>query len=148
MPSRVFLDTNGWLALLNASDSLHSAAQKAWSDLGAARYEVFLTDLVVAETGNGLARTPARRSLRSALERVRASPNARLVFVSAALLDMALDLYDQRSDKSWGLVDCASFVVMNEHGISEAFTNDRHFEQAGFRCLLPMPKRDLRTLSG
>ena len=32
MPSRVFLDTNGWL------DSLHASAQKVWSDLGAARY--------------------------------------------------------------------------------------------------------------
>lgn len=139
MPSRVFLDTNGWLALLNASDSLHAAAQQAWADVGAAGYQVFLTDLVVAETGNGLARTPARRSLRSALQRVRASPKATLIFITPNLLATALDLYDQRSDKSWGLVDCASFVVMKEHGISEAFTNDRHFEQAGFRCLLPMP---------
>lgn len=139
MPSKVFLDTNGWLALLNASDSLHASAQRVWSDLGAARYEVFLTDLVVAETGNGLARTPARRNLRAALERVRTSAHARLVFVTAELLDAALGLYDQRSDKSWGLVDCASFVVMKEHGIREAFTNDRHFEQAGYRCLLPMP---------
>lgn len=89
MPSRVLLDTNGWLALLNASDSLHTVAQQVWSDLGRARYEVYLTDLVVAETGNGLARTPARRSLRSALESVRASPNARFVFVSAAVFDMA-----------------------------------------------------------
>lgn len=139
MPSRVFLDTNGWLALLNASDSLHASAHRVWSDLGATRYEVFLTDLVVAETGNGLARTPARRNLRAALERVRASAQARFVFVSAEQLDTALDLYDQRPDKSWGLVDCTSFVVMKEHGIREAFTNDRHFKQAGFRCLLPMP---------
>jgi predicted nucleic acid-binding protein len=28
--------------------------------------------------------------------------------------------------------------VMAEHGILEAFTNDRHFEQAGFKCLLPV----------
>ena len=91
------------------------------------------------ETGNGLARTPARRSLRDALERVRSSPNAKLVFATAELLSSALDLYDQRTDKSWGLVDCASFVVMRQQGITEAFTNDRHFEQAGFRCLLPIP---------
>lgn len=139
MPNRVFLDTNGWIALLNASDFLHTAAQKVWSDLGKARYEVVLTDLVVAETGNGLARTPARRSLRGALTRVRSSPNAKLVFVTAELLSSALDLYDQRSDKSWGLVDCASFLVMKEHGMTEAFTNDRHFGQAGFHCLLPLP---------
>jgi uncharacterized protein len=40
-------------------------------------------------------------------------------------------------DKTWGLVDCASFVVMSERGVMEAFTTDRHFDQAGFACLLP-----------
>jgi len=30
----VFLDTNGWLALLNASDQLHSQADAVWRDLG------------------------------------------------------------------------------------------------------------------
>lgn len=28
---------------------------------------------------------------------------------------------------------------MEERGIHEAFTNDRHFQQAGFSCLLPLP---------
>jgi len=33
-------------------------------------------------------------------------------------------------------VDFASFIVMQERGITEAFTSDHDFEQAGFRCLL------------
>lgn len=140
MPGRVvFLDTNGWLALLNASDSLHITAGETWKDLGRAGYSVLLTDLVVAETGNGLARTPARRTLRAAVEAIRNSPRARVLSGSRDLLDRALDLYNRRPDKTWGLVDCASFVVMQDHEVLEAFTNDRHFEQAGFRCLLPMP---------
>jgi predicted nucleic acid-binding protein len=52
-------------------------------------------------------------------------------------MERALQLYAERADKTWGLVDCASFVVMTEQGMTEAFTTDRHFEQAGFRCLLP-----------
>jgi len=52
-------------------------------------------------------------------------------------VDRALDLFTRRSDKTWGLIDCASFLVMQDQGISRAFTNDRHFEQAGFRNLLP-----------
>ncbi|HMD84195.1 MAG TPA: hypothetical protein VKO18_05790 [Terriglobia bacterium] len=32
--------------------------------------------------------------------------------------------------------DCISFVVMREHGMSEALTGDRHFERAGFIALL------------
>ena len=34
------------------------------------------------------------------------------------------------------LTDCISFVVMAEHGITDALTGDHHFEQAGFRALL------------
>ena len=45
-------------------------------------------------------------------------------------------LFDARRDKSWSLTDCISFEMMKEHGLSEALTNDHHFEQAGFKALL------------
>jgi len=52
MPAEpVFLDTNGWLALLNASDSLHSAASFAWAGVLDRGGRVVLTDWIVAETG-------------------------------------------------------------------------------------------------
>jgi predicted nucleic acid-binding protein len=57
----VFLDTNGWLALLNDDDSLHAGAFRVWSRFVRERRSVMLTDWIVAETGNGLARTPQRR---------------------------------------------------------------------------------------
>jgi predicted nucleic acid-binding protein len=38
--------------------------------------------------------------------------------------------------KDWSLTDCISFVVMEERGVTEALTSDRHFEQAGFASLL------------
>src|SRR4051794_3133028 len=61
MPAKLaFLDTNGWLALLNSSDALHHYADAAWTELLERGYSVVLTDWVVAETGNGLARTSLR----------------------------------------------------------------------------------------
>ena len=44
--------------------------------------------------------------------------------------------YRDRLDKTWGLVDSCSMVVMEQQDMSDVFTNDHHFEQAGFRCLL------------
>lgn len=56
---------------------------------------------------------------------------------SAVLIDyQAFDLFRDRSDKDWGLVDCVSFVVMTERGMTDALTTDPHFQQAGFRALL------------
>ena len=134
----VFLDTNGWLALLNASDVLHRAAAAEWARVIEQRSAIVLTDWVVAETGNGLARTAARSRFAAAVEILRASPRVRLVPVSEHLFARALELYGGRPDKTWGLVDCASFLIMQDEGIREAFTNDRHFGQAGFRPLLPV----------
>ena len=39
-------------------------------------------------------------------------------------------------DKDFSLVDCSSFLVMKDRGVSNAITTDQHFEQAGFRRLL------------
>jgi predicted nucleic acid-binding protein len=131
-----FLDTSGWIALLNASDSLHSLAKELWDDLVRNHRTVVLTDWVIAETGNGLARTAVRGRFAEAVALVQTSPIADVVSVSYSSFDKALELYASRTDKTWGLVDCASFVVMDDLGISEVLTNDHHFEQAGFRCLL------------
>jgi uncharacterized protein len=55
---------------------------------------------------------------------------------TAAQFEAALALYAQRPDKAWGLTDCASFLIMQAHGITEALAHDEHFQQAGFVPLL------------
>ena len=138
MPAdRVFLDTNGWITLLNADEPLHSKADKKFRELGLKRCEIILTDWIVAETGNCLARSTLRAEFVEAVRRFSINPSFRILAVPEQLRGRALELYAKRPDKTWGLVDCASFVVMSDEGITEAFTTDRHFEQAGFTCLLP-----------
>ena len=43
-------------------------------------------------------------------------------------------LYGVRPDKGYGLTDCMSMQAMRREGLIEALTNDRHFEQKGFRA--------------
>ena len=52
------------------------------------------------------------------------------------MMQKGYELYRKMGDKEWGLVDCTSIVVSREMGITEIFTTDRHFEQAGFAILL------------
>lgn len=44
--------------------------------------------------------------------------------------------YAERSDKSWSLTDCASFLIMEALAIEAALTHDQYFAQAGFQVLL------------
>ncbi len=132
----VFLDTNGLLALLNADDWLHGQAVKVFEGLGRKGCTLLTTNLVLGELGNGMARGPARRRVARFIRDLLASPLARVVFVEKALLSQGLDRFDRHTDKDWGLVGCVSFELMSHEDTRDAFTCDRHFEQAGFTRLL------------
>lgn len=132
----LFLDTSGLVALLVADDELHDQADRHFHAFGHTDRPMVTTDWVLAELGNGLARTPARRLGAEFIRGLLATPQARVVFVDETLLGRALERYAAYTDKTWGLVDCVSFEVMADHGCREAFTHDRHFEQAGYRRIL------------
>ncbi len=45
-------------------------------------------------------------------------------------------LYRMRPDKGYSLTDCISMEVMRREGLSDVLTNDAHFAQDGFSCML------------
>ena len=47
-----------------------------------------------------------------------------------------MNRYVSRLDQRWSVTDCASFLIMEELGITDALAYDRDFAQAGFRPLL------------
>ncbi|MBL8230396.1 MAG: hypothetical protein JNL98_18040 [Bryobacterales bacterium] len=44
-------------------------------------------------------------------------------------------MYGDRPDKGYSLTDCISIQTMRREGLTGALTNDRYFEQEGFRAL-------------
>jgi uncharacterized protein len=54
------------------------------------------------------------------IEVLKASPLVGIVYVDPTLDAQAWQLFTERSDKEWSLVDCASFMVMRQCGIIEA----------------------------
>jgi predicted nucleic acid-binding protein len=70
------------------------------------------------------------------LAALRADPACTIVPPTQSLFEQGVDLYARRPDNGWSLTDCISFVVMQQHGVTQALTGDHHFEQAGFEALL------------
>src|SRR5262245_14450694 len=87
------------------------------------------TAAVLVEIGNALSRRFRNHAV-AIIEWILVSPEVNVVHVSAELFARAFDLFKAHQDKEWGLTDCISFVVMRDAGVSEAATNDHHFEQA------------------
>lgn len=97
--------------------------------------KVFITEAVILEVGNALSnidRSAAVNFIRYCYN----TNNVEVVNVTTNMIGEAVKLYEKRTDKTWGLVDCVSFVVMKENRIKEALTSDKHFVQAGFQALL------------
>jgi predicted nucleic acid-binding protein len=134
--SNVFVDTVAWIALLNVNDALHEQARQVMETLHHQNARLITTEFVLLEVADALS-TPSIRSQTVAfIEGLRQLPILQIVPVTQNLLAGGWALYSQRSDKDWGLTDCTSFVVMTQEQIRQAFTSDRHFEQAGFVNLL------------
>lgn len=136
MVDSVFLDTVGLIALLNKDDVYHQNANDAFERIGATKRKVLTTNFVLAELGNSLSHTLLRDDAVWLIQQLHEDRLSTVVYIDRRRFEEALELYGTRKDKCRGLVDCSSFVVMRHKGLVDAFTADRHFEQAGFNCLL------------
>jgi len=124
-----FLDTSYLLALVRKKDNRHEAALNA-SEIY--RGPFLTTDLVLVELANSLSMPPYRTTVVSVIEKIQADRNTTVVPFTSDGMSKAFSLFKNRGDKTWGLIDCFSFVVMEEKRIKRALTFDEHFRQAGF----------------
>lgn len=132
----VFLDTAYVYALINTRDQWHESATLWQQKIAGEGRTLLTTELILFEIADGLAKINFRQRAIQVIDVLRANSLVEIVPAPTELLNGALDLYRQRNDKSWGLTDCASFVVMRERGLLEALTPDDHYRQAGFRALM------------
>ena len=77
-----------------------------------------------------------RSMILNCIQTIRSQIWVEVVHIAPSLDEAAWQLFGDRLDKEWSLVDCASFVVMQQRGLTDALTADRHFEQEGLVRLL------------
>jgi predicted nucleic acid-binding protein len=70
------------------------------------------------------------------LANLRNDPTTISISIESEIDAEAWNLWSNRQDKEWSLVDCSSFVVMERRKLTHALTTDQHFEQAGFVRML------------
>ncbi len=133
MRIKIFVDTLFIVALINKRDQYHQIALNLAEQYE--NYPLITTDAIFLESGNKLSANYRNETV-ELIERFLASDEVDVIHLTPELFDESLRLYKKHQDKSWGLVDCFSFVVMKQHKLSQALTFDRHFIQAGFQALM------------
>jgi len=132
--SAAFLDTVGLIAQWDTTDQWHALAEAAYRLIKAQRKSVVTTTFILLECGN----TAGRRTFRGDVCALRQALELRkeLIVPNEDDWKQAWAEYEQGKAAQAGIVDHVSFAVMRRLGITEAFTNDRHFQAAGFVTLL------------
>jgi predicted nucleic acid-binding protein len=134
--TRLFLDTSFAVALSSPKDHHHSQAVALARDLQRRGAQMVTTRAVILEIGNSLSRLRYRSRGVALLEFLEIDPRVEIVPLSEDLYQKGFEIFRRRHDKEWSLVDCMSFVVMQDRGLQDSLTTDDHFRQAGFRALL------------
>jgi uncharacterized protein len=121
----LFADTFYWIALADTTDSAHQRAV-AFTDERATS-PIVMTDEVLTEYLTFFSTASFRRKAADGVERLLTSAVVQVLPQSRASFRAGLQLYRDRPDKGYSLVDCVSMQTMRREGLTEALTNDRHF---------------------
>lgn len=136
--SVIFVHTSGWGNLVDALQEFHAEAKAIYLSAKGNGSRLVTTNYIVAELVALLSsplRIPRNRSIKF-IESIKSSALVDIIHIDEDLDAKSWELISNRPDKNWSLVDCSSFVVMQENKIIEALTTDHHFEQAEFVRLL------------
>ncbi len=128
----VFVDTGAWVALRYGRDQRHGRARALLGRLQRDGLGLVTTEWVLAEAVTLL---KARGAVDHALALGEALQAGRLGYLADSTPERrrrAWDLFVRYRDRRVGWVDCASFAVMDELGLTLFFGFDEDFVRAGF----------------
>ncbi len=66
------------------------------------------------------------------IDKLEKSPSVQIFKITDEIYENAWAVYQKRMDKDRGITDCTSFEVMKILDLKTTFTNNKHFEQAGY----------------
>ena len=133
----VLVDTWAIIALSNNRDAMHQRVTEISQQLTDEGRPLVTTDWILAEFLGFAARPPNHEAAVRVVDRLRQSAWIEVVPATREQWEEGFQLYGERLDKSWSLVDCISIWLCQRLGINEVFTADHHFEQAGLKILVP-----------
>lgn len=134
----LFVDTSGWANLIDFSQPFHPLSANIYQNARVQKHKIITTSYIVSELVALLAsplRIPRLKAI-AFIQSLKTSPYVEVIHINKEIDTKAWELLINRPDKEWSLVDCSSFIVMQERKITASLTSDHHFEQAGFIRLL------------
>ncbi len=129
----VFVDTSALLPLLDESDDDHGAVVAALQELAHQQEQLITSSYTMVEA----AALVKRRLGAIAFKRLGevAGRAMRIIWVDEELHERAWERAADQGRDGPSLVDCTSFLVMCDNGVTRALALDDHFRGEGFQTV-------------
>ena len=130
MSEPVFVDASAWVAITNRKDRNHGEAVRIFQRLLRTSIALVTTTWTAYEA---LTIVKSRLGFRQAdrlWQRITSRKVVELVAIDEEIERESLEHFWRYQDKTWGVVDCSSLVVMESVGSRSAFAYDDHFVEA------------------
>lgn len=129
----IFIDTSGFIAVLDMDDASHTKAAETWQNILRSEETLVTTNYVLVETCALVQNRLGMEALRVFQGDI--VPVIRIEWIDNAVHHAAMGIMLVALRKKLSLVDCVSFEMMRLLGVTTAFTLDRHFKEQGFICI-------------
>ena len=128
---RIFADSNFFIALFHAGDSLYSHAQHIAKTIDVHRIPLVISNFIFLETVTVLAQRRGTSVARQAGLYLLSSPNIELIHIDVSLQHETWELFQAAGNKNISFVDFSTIAVMRAESIQKILT----FDQADFKKL-------------
>lgn len=138
IPSLLFVDTWGWCTITNPREIQYQQVKQTMEVLLESASHLVTTNFVLDETYTLVrfrVHHQASVELHQRVGQLAAGKLLKVIHITPELEQTAWRIFQRYSDKDFSFTDCTSFIVMQLLELTQALTDDHHFEQMGFRIL-------------
>ena len=140
MNKLIFVDTSAWIMLINKAETYHQAAVETYNEISKATFVI--SNLVVGETYTWLRKKAGYQKASAflkAIEEKNELNQLKIIYSEPVMEKQAVQLLEKYREHEFSYADAVSFSVMQNLGVKQAFTYNRHFLIAGFDIVNDLP---------
>lgn len=130
MSQPVFVDASAWVAITNRKDRNHQEAVQIFRRLLESPTLLITTTWTSYEALTIVKSRLGYSQAERLWDRVKSRAVVDLIWIDEHIERESLKVFWHYKDKTWGVVDCSSLVVMKSVGCRQAFAYDGHFLEA------------------
>ncbi|MDZ7587042.1 MAG: PIN domain-containing protein [Patescibacteria group bacterium] len=129
--SKVFIDTNIFVAIKDDKDSTHDRAILLLKTLKSKKVRFFTSSDVIGESITVISKKLGKLAAIEFLSRL--NDYAEEIFIDKYLHQETRDVFKRIKSKNISFIDCSSVVAMKRHKIKSIFSFDQDFKKLGVK---------------